>query len=90
MYRNVLHKPNDRFYRLSCKRMVRHYSTKDFFLQMPNALLARYFEGREAFGDLDLAAMRVARPDELFVARRYSSDGKQNAMDATRIAPCAS
>ena len=26
--------------------MARHYSTKDFFRQMPNALLARYFQGR--------------------------------------------
>jgi hypothetical protein len=24
--------------------MARHYSTKDFFRQMPNTLLARYFE----------------------------------------------
>ena len=23
--------------------MARHYTTKDFFRQMPNALLARYF-----------------------------------------------
>lgn len=25
--------------------MARHYSTRDFFRQMPNALLARYFQG---------------------------------------------
>lgn len=48
--------------------MARHYSTKDFFRQMPNALLARYFQGREVFGDLDFAAMKEARLDELFVA----------------------
>ena len=24
--------------------MARHYTTKDFFRQMPNALLARYFK----------------------------------------------
>lgn len=48
--------------------MARHYSTKDFFRQMPNALLARYFKGREVFGDLDFAAMKEVRPDELFVA----------------------
>jgi hypothetical protein len=33
--------------------MARHYSTKDFFRQMPNALLARYFYARGLFGDLD-------------------------------------
>ena len=26
--------------------MARHYSTKDFFRQMPNTLLARYFHAR--------------------------------------------
>jgi len=53
MYRNVLHNPKNRFYHLRSERMARHYSTKDFFRQMPNALLARNFEGREVFGDLD-------------------------------------
>ena len=28
--------------------MARHYSTRDFFRQMPNALLARYYHGRIA------------------------------------------
>ena len=32
--------------------MARHYSTKEFFRQMLNALLARYFQGREVFADL--------------------------------------
>jgi len=31
--------------------MARHYSTRDFFRQMPNALLARYFQARGLFGD---------------------------------------
>ena len=26
--------------------MAQHYSIKDFFRQMPNGLLARYFQGR--------------------------------------------
>ena len=26
--------------------MARHYVTRDFFRQMPNALLARYFRGK--------------------------------------------
>jgi len=37
--------------------MARHYSTKDFFRQIPNALLARYFHARDLFGSLDFSAM---------------------------------
>ena len=36
--------------------MARHYSTKDFFRQMPNALLAHYFHARGLLGDLDFSA----------------------------------
>ncbi|MDB4441926.1 hypothetical protein N9219_00745 [bacterium] len=38
------------------EHMARHYSTKSFFRQMPNALLARYFQGRGLFVDVDFAA----------------------------------
>jgi hypothetical protein len=38
--------------------LARHYSTKDFFRQMPNALLVRYFHARGLLGDLDFSAMR--------------------------------
>lgn len=31
--------------------MARHYSTRDFFRQMPNVLLARYFAARAVFGE---------------------------------------
>jgi len=62
--------------------MARHYSTKDFFRQMPNALLQRYFQGRELFGDLDFTAMKEAKPDELFAAWLALPDGQRNAMDA--------
>ncbi len=48
--------------------MARHYSTKDFFRQIPNGLLARYFHGRDLFGDLDFSAMKETQPDELFAA----------------------
>jgi hypothetical protein len=48
--------------------MARHYSTKDFFRQIPNALLARYFHARGLFGDLDFSAMKETRPNELFAA----------------------
>jgi hypothetical protein len=62
--------------------MTRHYSTKDFFRQMPNALLARYFQGRGLFESLDFAAMKEAQPDELFTAWLKLPDGQRNTMDA--------
>jgi len=46
--------------------MARHYSTRDFFPQIPNALLARYFHGRSLFGDLDFSALQETQPDDLF------------------------
>ena len=48
--------------------MARHYSTKDFFRQIPNALLARYFHVRSLFCELDFSAMKETQPDELFAA----------------------
>jgi hypothetical protein len=48
--------------------MARHYSSNEFFRQMPNALLARYFQGRGLFDDLDFATMKEGKPDELFAA----------------------
>ena len=58
--------------------MARHYSSKDFFRQMPNALLARYFQGRGLFGDLDFAAMKETKPDELFTAWLGLPDNQRN------------
>lgn len=62
--------------------MARHYSTKDFFRQMPNALLARYFRGRGLFGDLDFGAMKEGKPDALFAAWLVLPDARRNEMDA--------
>ncbi len=61
--------------------MARHYSTKDFFRQMPNALLARYFHARGLFGDLDFSAMKETQPDELFAAWLTLPDIQRNEMD---------
>jgi hypothetical protein len=61
--------------------MARHYSSKDFFRQMPNALLARYFQGRELFADVDFSALKESKPDELFSAWLALSDGQRNMMD---------
>ena len=62
--------------------MARHYSTKNFLRQMPNALLARYFQGRGLFGDIDFSTMKETRPDELFAAWLYLPDSQRNEMDA--------
>jgi hypothetical protein len=62
--------------------MARHYSAKDFFRQMPKALLARYFQGRGLFVEVDFAAMKEGKPDELFAAWLALLDGQRNEMDA--------
>ena len=62
--------------------MARNYSTKGFFRQMSNALLARYFQERGLFADVDFAAMKEGKPDELFAAWLVLPDNQRNAMDA--------
>jgi hypothetical protein len=61
--------------------MARHYSTRDFFRQMPNALLARYFQRKGLFGDLDFGAMKETKPAELFTAWLELPDSQRNDMD---------
>ena len=43
--------------------MAQNFSTKDFFRQMPNALLARYFHAKGLMAELDFSAMKQAKPD---------------------------
>jgi hypothetical protein len=62
--------------------MTGQYSTKSFFRQMPNALLARYFNERELFGDIDFSAMKEGKPDELFKAWLALPANQRNKMDA--------
>ena len=62
--------------------MARQYSTRDFFRQMPNAMLARYFAGRTVFGELDFATMSETRHDDFFAAWLALPDAQRNAMDA--------
>ncbi len=59
-----------------------YYSTKNFFRQMPNALLARYFEGQGLFSDLDFSAMNETKPDELFTAWLDLPKARRKPMDA--------
>ena len=62
--------------------MARNYTTRDFFRQMPNRLLARYFQERGLFTELDFAAMKETKPDALFAAWLELPEGQCNAMDA--------
>jgi len=62
--------------------MARHYSTRDFFRQMPNALLARYFQGRDVLDHLNFTTMKDTQPDELFMAWLSLPDDKRKGMDA--------
>jgi hypothetical protein len=62
--------------------MARHYSTKDFFRQMPNGLLARYFAGKEACGALDFSAKAKAKQGEQFGAWLYLPEPQRNAIEA--------
>jgi len=62
--------------------MTGQYSTKSFFRQMPNALLARYFNEQGLFGDIDFAAMKEGKPDELFKAWLALPANQRNKMDA--------
>ncbi|MHB8389163.1 MAG: hypothetical protein ACYDBH_06225 [Acidobacteriaceae bacterium] len=62
--------------------MIRHYSPKDFFRQMPNTLLARYFQRRGLFGDLDFSTKTEGERDTLFAAWLALPDDLRKAMDA--------
>ena len=62
--------------------MARHYATRDFFRQMPNPLLARYFHARGVFDDLDIAALPESQPDALWAAWLTLDDPQRHAIDA--------
>ena len=65
--------------------MARHYATRDFFRQMPNPLLSRYFHARGVFADLDIAALPEPQPEELWAAWLTLDDaGLRNPAGACR------
>lgn len=43
--------------------MTRNYSPRDFFRQMPNAYLARYFSAREVLKDFDFKTLKETKVD---------------------------
>lgn len=63
--------------------MARHFSTKDFFRQMPNYLLGHYFNERGVLDDLNFAEMEgPLRNDELFAAWLDLPESQRHEMDA--------
>jgi hypothetical protein len=62
--------------------MGRHYSTRDFFRQMSNRLLARYFTARGVLAEVDFATLKEAKPEPLFAAWLKLPERSRNAMDA--------
>jgi hypothetical protein len=62
--------------------VARHYSTKSFFRQVPNSLIARYFQDRGLFSELDFAAMSETKPDELFDAWLDLAEEQRKPIDA--------
>ncbi|SER35406.1 hypothetical protein SAMN05421690_10213 [Nitrosomonas sp. Nm51] len=62
--------------------MARHYSTKSFFRQMPNALLARYFHERNLLLDFDFTIMKEGNPAALFEVWLSLPDGQRNVIDS--------
>ena len=62
--------------------MARHYSTRSFFRQIPNDLLAHYFKTRGLLGDLDFAGLKETQTDPLFAAWMELSEEDRSAMEA--------
>ena len=62
--------------------MSRQYSSKDFFRQMPNALLARYFKARGLLAELDFGAMPEGKPEALFEAWAGLTDAQRSSAEA--------
>jgi hypothetical protein len=62
--------------------MARHYSTRDFFRQMPNDLLMRFFQGREGCGGLDFSATSKAKQAEQFGAWLGLVETQRSAIEA--------
>ncbi|MBW6487067.1 MAG: hypothetical protein K0B01_13050 [Syntrophobacterales bacterium] len=58
--------------------MAGQYTTRNFLRQMPNELLAHYFNERGLFGDMDFSAMKEGKPDELFTAWLALPDSQRN------------
>lgn len=61
--------------------MVRHYSVPQFFRQVPNALLERYFASHAMFGDIDFEKMPETKPEALLNAWDALSAEKRTVIE---------
>ncbi len=61
--------------------MARHYSTKDFFRNTPNALLARYFKARGLLQNFDFSAIKETKIEPLFEAWLALPDVMRASLD---------
>jgi hypothetical protein len=61
--------------------MARQYSTRDFFRNTPNALLARYFAASGVLPDFDFKALKETKIDALFEAWLALPDAQRAGMD---------
>ena len=59
-----------------------HYSTRNFFRQMPTDLLARYFKRRAVLADFNFAGFEETQPEELFAAWLELPEEDRNSMEA--------
>ncbi len=62
--------------------MTRHFSTKDFFRQIPNTLLQRFFSKQGVFENVDFEALPESKPDILFSLWLNLTESQRNSMDA--------
>ncbi|RYE02307.1 MAG: hypothetical protein EOP50_00385 [Sphingobacteriales bacterium] len=62
--------------------MSKHYTIRSFFRQMPNALLARYFEAKGIEHGLDIAKLPETKPEPWMDVWAYVPDGKRSEMEA--------
>jgi hypothetical protein len=62
--------------------MAHHYSTRSFFRQMPNALLARYFAARDVLQDFDFTGMKETKVDSLFDAWMELPEASRSEMES--------
>lgn len=62
--------------------MSKHYTIRSFFRQMPNALLARYFEAQGVEIGLDLAKVSETKPEPWMEVWASVPDGQRSVMEA--------
>jgi hypothetical protein len=60
----------------------KHYTIRDFFRQMPNAMLARYFEAQGIEHGLDLKTISESKPDPWMTVWEAVPDGTRPAIEA--------